>query len=94
MNFEFSEKVIELCDCVKVFMDQYVFFYELDYGYWVEDEVNIWKYLFWFEDFKDKVKDVGIWNWFLLKDYEEFSFGLLNFEFVFIMEVMVQVFWV
>ncbi len=93
MNFEPSEKVTELRDRVKAFMDQHVFPRELDHGHWVEDEANIWKYPPWFEDLKDKAKEAGIWNWFLPKDYEQFSPGLSNLEFAPIMEVMAQVPW-
>ncbi len=93
MDFELSENVVEMRDRVRVFMEEHIFPRELDHWHWVEDEKNVWKYPPWFEDLKSKAKDAGIWNWFLPKDYEEFSPGLTNLEFAPIMEVMAQVPW-
>ena len=42
---------------------------------------------------KEKAKAAGIWNWFLNKEYDEFSPGLTNLEFAPIMERMARVPW-
>ena len=93
MDFELSDKVLELRARVDQFMDEHVFPYELEYYEFVEDHANAWQYPPWFEDLKAKARDAGIWNWFLPKDYEEFSPGLSNLEFAPVMERMCRVPW-
>jgi len=74
-------------------MDEHIYPRELEFRHWVEDESNLWQYPPWFEGLKDKAKEAGIWNWFLPKDYEEFSPGLSNLEFAPLMETMAHVPW-
>lgn len=93
MNFEFSDRVLELRARVQAFMAEHVFPRELDYAHWVENPDNAWVYPPWFEDLKSRAKAAGIWNWFLPREYEEHSPGLSNLEFAPIMEVMCQVPW-
>ncbi|MFV2090739.1 MAG: acyl-CoA dehydrogenase family protein, partial [Pseudomonadales bacterium] len=93
MDFEPSEKVLELKARVEVFMNEHIYPHELDHGDWVEDPENAWTYPPWFEDLKSKAQAAGIWNWFLPRDYEEFSPGLSNLEFAPLMEVMCHVPW-
>lgn len=93
MDFEPTEKVLALRARVETFMHEHIYPRELDHGRWVHDADNAWQYPPWFEDLKDNAKAAGIWNWFLPKDYEEFSPGLTNLEFAPIMEVMCHVPW-
>ncbi len=93
MDFELSDKVLELRARVDQFMDQHIFPRELEYWDWVDDHVNAWQYPPWFEDLKAKARKAGIWNWFLPRDYEEFSPGLSNLEFAPVMERMCRVPW-
>ncbi len=93
MNLEPSEKIQGLLAQVESFMNEHIFPRELEYWEWVDDAENQWQYPPWFEGLKDKAKKAGIWNWFLPKDYEEFSPGLSNLEFAPIMEKMAQVPW-
>ncbi|MBC8242149.1 MAG: acyl-CoA dehydrogenase family protein [Alphaproteobacteria bacterium] len=78
---------------VELFMKEHIYPRELDYWEWVDDADNLWQYPPWFEDLKAKAKAAGIWNWFLNKDYDEFSPGLTNLEFAPIMERMARVPW-
>ena len=93
MDFEPSEKVLELRARVELFMNEHIYPQELEFGRWAENPENAWQYPPWFEDLKDKAKAAGIWNWFLPREYEEFSPGLSNLEFAPIMEVMCHVPW-
>lgn len=93
MDFELSDKVLELRARVDDFMSRHVIPRELEYWDWVDDHTNAWQYPPWFEDLKAKAKAAGIWNWFLPKEYEEFSPGLSNLEFAPVMERMCRVPW-
>ena len=93
MDFEPSDKVLELMARVDLFMNEHIYPRELEHWEWVDDGRNQWQYPPYFEDLKAKARDAGIWNWFLPKDYEEFSPGLTNLEFAPIMERMCRVPW-
>ena len=93
MDFEPTDKVLELRARVDAFMDEHIFPRELAHGDWVENSENAWTYPPWFEDLKAKAREAGIWNWFLPKDYEEFSPGLTNLEFAPLMERICRVPW-
>jgi len=93
MDLDYSDQVGEMIAQVELFMKEHIYPRELDYWEWVDDADNLWQYPPWFEDLKDKAKAAGIWNWFLNKDYDEFSPGLSNLEFAPIMERMARVPW-
>ena len=93
MDFEPSDKVLELIARLDLFMNEHIYPRELEHWDWVDDGANQWQYPPYFEDLKAKARDAGIWNWFLPKDYEEFSPGLTNLEFAPIMERMCRVPW-
>ncbi len=93
MDLEPSDKVLALIAQVDEFMQEHIFPRELEHWEWVDDGKNEWLYPPWFEDLKAKAKKAGIWNWFLPKEYEEFSPGLTNLEFAPIMEKMARVPW-
>ncbi|MGE0622935.1 MAG: acyl-CoA dehydrogenase family protein [Pseudomonadales bacterium] len=93
MDFEPSEKVLELRARVDAFMDEHIFPRELEFGDWVESSGNEWSYPPWFEDLKAKARAAGIWNWFLPREYEDWSPGLSNLEFAPLMERICRVPW-
>jgi acyl-CoA dehydrogenase len=93
MDLDYSDQVGEMIAQVEMFMKEHVYPRELEYWEWVDDADNLWQYPPWFQDLKDKAKAAGIWNWFLNKDYDEFSPGLSNLEFAPIMERMARVPW-
>ncbi len=93
MNLDYSDQVGEMIAQVEMFMKEHIYPRELDHWEWVDDAANQWQYPPWFADLKDKAKAAGIWNWFLPKDYEDFSPGLSNLEFAPIMERMARVPW-
>ena len=93
MNLDYSDKVAEMIAHVEIFMKEHIYPRELEYWEWVDNPENLWKYPPWHPELKEKAKSAGIWNWFLNKDYEEFSPGLSNLEFAPIMEKMARVPW-
>ena len=93
MDLDYSDQVGEMIAQVELFMKEHIYPRELDYWEWVDDADNLWQYPPWFEDLKGKAKEAGIWNWFLSKEYDEFSPGLSNLEFAPIMERMARAPW-
>jgi acyl-CoA dehydrogenase len=93
MDFEMSDRVLELRARLEAFMQEHIYPRELEHGHWTEDHTNGWSHPVWFEDLKSKAKAAGIWNWFLPPEYEEFSPGLSNLEFAPLMEIMCRVPW-
>lgn len=93
MDFELSDRVLEMQTQVQAFMHEHIYPLELEYWEWVDDHSHAWQYPPWFEGLKQKAKDAGIWNWFLHRDYGEWSPGLSNAEFAPVMEHMCRVPW-
>lgn len=88
MDLDYSDQVAEMIAQVDVFMKEHIYPRELDHWEWIDDQENLWQYPPWFEDLKAKAREAGIWNWFLNKEYDQFSPGLSNLEFAPIMEHM------
>ena len=87
MNFDYSEKSVELQNKLRVFMDANLFPNEKAY----EEEINSGdrgQPLQLIEDLKEKAKAEGLWNLFL----PEVS-GLTNLEYAPLAEIMGKVFW-
>ncbi|HEX7035335.1 MAG TPA: acyl-CoA dehydrogenase family protein [Pseudomonadales bacterium] len=93
MDFELSEKVLELQARLDDFMARHVYPRELDYWEWVDDPANAWRYPPWFDELREQAKAAGIWNWFLPKEYGDWSPGLTNLEFAPLMERICRVPW-
>ncbi|MBT6912752.1 MAG: acyl-CoA dehydrogenase [Rhodospirillaceae bacterium] len=93
MDLEYSDQVGEMNAQVEMFMKEHIYPRELEYWDWVDNPENLWKYPPWHAGLKEKAKAAGIWNWFLNKEYDEFSPGLTNLEFAPIMERMARVPW-
>ncbi|MEZ4956381.1 MAG: acyl-CoA dehydrogenase family protein [Saprospiraceae bacterium] len=93
MNFEYTEKSIELQNKLKSFMDAHIYPYEKEYMEWVMDPKNIWQRWPRMEDLKELAKANGLWNLFLPKSYGELSPGLTNLEYAPLAEQMGKVRW-
>ncbi|MEM8506189.1 MAG: acyl-CoA dehydrogenase family protein [Bacteroidota bacterium] len=93
MNFEYSEKSLQLQRKLSDFISQHI--------RPVEDEVyafhshpnNTWKRWPGTEALKQKAKEEGLWNLFLPKSYKAFSPGLSNLEYAPLAEQMGQILW-
>ena len=87
MNFEHSERALEMQSRLKVFMDEYIYPNELSYI----DEINSgdrWKASNLMEELKHHAKSSDLWNLFL----PDVS-GLTNLEYAPLAEIMGRVVW-
>jgi len=91
MNFEYTERSIELQKRVDAFMKAHIFPIEKEYDAFVE--ANPWKIYPGFEALKDKAKAAGLWNLFLPKGYGDYSPGLTNLEYAPLAALMGRVLW-
>lgn len=85
MDFVYFFKVQELCECVSVFMEVYVYFVEVVFECQVV-EGDCWQLMVIMEELKVKVKVEGLWNLFLFEF--EYGVGLVNYEYVLLVEIM------
>ena len=91
MNFEYSDKTKALLAQLHDFMDEYVYPNEKEVHFLAhEDPSAIPAFV---EPFKQKAKAAGMWNWFLPKDYGDYSPGLSNLEYAPLAEEMGKVGW-
>lgn len=93
MDFDYSDKVLQYRQKLQEFMDAEIYPREGDVHDFVRDPDNLWKVPPCFAPLKDKAKAAGIWNWFLPKEYGEWSPGLSNLEYAPLAEVMGRVPW-
>ncbi len=91
MNFQYTEKSLELQERIKAFMEKHIYPIELEYLEYAEE--NHWQIHPELEKLKDLAKAEGLWNLFLPKDYGEDSPGLTNLEYAPLAEIMGRVVW-
>jgi len=87
MNFEHSEKALEMQSRLSAFMDEHIYPNETVYN----DEINSgnrWAPSALMETLKDKAKAAGLWNLFLPSES-----GLTNLEYAPLAEIMGRVVW-
>ena len=94
MNFEYSEKSIQLQQKLKVFIATHLLPVEEEFLAFQRNPKNLWKRFPKLEDLKAKAKAAGLWNLFLPKDYKEFSPGLTNLAYAPLAEIMGRNIWV
>lgn len=88
MNFEFTEKSINLQKKLTRFMEQHIYPNDNDRRQFTQDPQNIWKYYPKLEEWKKAAKSQGLWNLFLPKGYGDLSPGLTNLEYAPLAEIM------
>ncbi len=93
MNFEYSEKSIELQDKLKRFISQNIVPIQEEVGYFHRDPENIWKKWPGLASLKEKAKAQGLWNLFLPATYGDLSPGLTNLEYAPLAEFMGRILW-
>ena len=91
MNFEYSEKSLEMQKRVSDFMDEHVYPIENEYEEFVTE--NLWQIWPGLEALKEKAKAAGLWNLFLGKEYGHLSPGLTNLEYAPLCEIMGRIPW-
>ena len=93
MDFALSDKVLQYRERLQAFMDAEIYPREQEVHDFVTDPENLWQVPPCFAPLKAKAQAAGIWNWFLPKEYGEFSPGLSNLEYAPLAEVMGRVPW-
>ena len=88
MNFEFTEKSLELQEKLKRFMDQHIYPNDKDRQRFTQVPENRWQNYPKLEEWKEAAKAGGLWNLFLPKSYGELSPGLTNLEYAPLAEIM------
>lgn len=91
MNFDFTDRSLELQERVKQFMDTYIYPVEKEYYQFVRE--NPWQHFPKLEELKQLAKQHGLWNLFLPKSYGDLSAGLSNLEYAPLAEIMGRVSW-
>ena len=86
MQFNHSPKAQDLIDRVSEFMEENIYPNESVYFEQLEDDM--WSTPPIMETLKERAQKKGLWNFFLPKDYEQFSPGLTNLEYAPLAEVM------
>ena len=88
MNFEFTEKSLELQEKLKRFMNQHIYPNDKDRQRFTQAPENWWQNYPKLEEWKEAAKEEGLWNLFLPKSYGELSPGLTNLEYAPLAEIM------
>ena len=91
MNFNQTDKVVELTHRLENFMDENVYPIEHEYEQFVRDSNNLWVVPPVVKTLKEKAKSEGLWNLFLPEEYADYSAGLSNLEYAPLAEIMGRV---
>ncbi|QNM84654.1 acyl-CoA dehydrogenase family protein [Polaribacter pectinis] len=94
MNFEYSNKSIELQQKLISFIEEHIVPIEEEFIAFQNDKNNMWKRFPKIETLKQKAKDAGLWNLFLPNNYGELSPGLTNLEYAPLAEIMGKKIWI
>ena len=88
MNFEYTQKSIDLQNKLKKFMEHHIYPNEQDHQTYTADPANLWKNYPKLEAWKEAAKIEGLWNLFLPVGYGDLSPGLTNLEYAPLAEIM------
>ena len=91
MDFNHTDKVLDLMDQLNAFMDKHVYPNEKAYTEHFKSTDNKWVSPPLMQELKNKAKDAGLWNLFLPES--ERGAGLSNLEYAPLAEIMGRVFW-
>ena len=90
MDFNHTQKVLDLMDRLNAFMDEHIYPNEQAYREHFKTTDNQWKSPPLMDELKDKAKTAGLWNLFLPES--EHGAGLTNLEYAPLAEIMGRVF--
>jgi len=93
MDFEPSERMLQLQQKLEAFMQEYIYPAEQAHDDWVLDPRNLWQHWPELDRLKAKAKAEGLWNLFLPHEYHGFSPGLTNLEYAPLAEIMGRTPW-
>ena len=91
MDFNHTDKVLDLMEQLNAFMDEHVYPNEEAYADHFKSTDNKWVTPPLMQELKNKAKDAGLWNLFLPES--ERGAGLSNLEYAPLAEIMGRVFW-
>jgi len=91
MNFNQTDKVVELTRRLENFMAENVYPIEHEYEQFVRNSNNLWVVPPVVKTLKEKAKTEGLWNLFLPEEYADYSAGLSNLEYAPLAEIMGRV---
>ena len=90
MDFNHTQKVLDLMDRLNAFMDEHIYPNEEAYREHFKTTDNLWKSPPLMDDLKEKAKNAGLWNLFLPES--DHGAGLTNLEYAPLAEIMGRVF--
>ena len=90
MDFNHTQKVLDLMDRLNAFMDEHIYPNEEAYREHFKTTDNLWKSPPLMDNLKEKAKNAGLWNLFLPES--EHGAGLTNLEYAPLAEIMGRVF--
>ena len=90
MDFNHTQKVLDLMNRLNAFMDEHIYPNEEAYRDDFKTTDNLWKSPPLMDDLKEKAKNAGLWNLFLPES--EHGAGLTNLEYAPLAEIMGRVF--
>ena len=90
MDFNHTQKVLDLMDRLNAFMDEHIYPNEEAYREHFKTTDNLWKSPPLMDELKEEAKNAGLWNLFL--PASEHGAGLTNLEYAPLAEIMGRVF--
>ncbi|MDM9631125.1 acyl-CoA dehydrogenase family protein [Robiginitalea aurantiaca] len=93
MNFQYTEKSLELQSRLKDFLKKQILPADEEVEAFDRDPANLWIKWPGLEKLKDAARKEGLWNLFLPRDYGDFSPGLTNLEYAPLAELMGRTRW-
>ncbi|WP_026375434.1 acyl-CoA dehydrogenase family protein [Aestuariibacter salexigens] len=93
MNFDYTDKTLELMEKLQAFMDKEIYPIESEYVHAVETSATPWRTPDMMHELKAKAKQQGLWNLFLPEEYLPYGAGLTNLEYAPLCEIMGRVPW-
>ena len=90
MDFNHTQKVVDLMDRLNAFMDEHIYPNEEAYREHFKTTDNLWKSPPLMDELKEKAKNAGLWNLFLPESVH--GAGLTNLEYAPLAEIMGRVF--
>jgi acyl-CoA dehydrogenase len=86
MNFDFTDRSLELQKKLKSFMERHIYPHDMDRSRFQQE--NLWQHYPKMKEWKAAAKAEGLWNLFLPKGYGDISPGLTNLEYAPLAEIM------
>jgi acyl-CoA dehydrogenase len=93
MDFEPSERMLQLQQKLEMFMQEHIYPAEQAHDDWVFNPQNLWQHWPELDRLKALAKAQGLWNLFLPHEYHGFSPGLTNLEYAPLAEIMGRTPW-